>query len=180
MSSASAVTQQHLEASADRAGRTLSARDPRIATWRRFLLTHARLERILDEDLRATHDLTLAEYDALLQLAESPARRLRMHEIAERVVLSRSGVTRLIDRLVRDGLVERSNCSTDGRGAEAVLTASGLDRLRAAAPTHLRGIADHFLDPMSAAELAGVDAALDAILAGLGPDGPTEDQRPGG
>ena len=179
MSAASPVTQPDREATSARGSHGLSARDPRIATWRRFLLTHARLERILDEDLRAAHDLTLAEYDALLQLAESPARRLRMHEIAERVVLSRSGVTRLIDRLVRDGLVERSNCSTDGRGAEAVLTSSGLDRLRTAAPTHLRGISDHFLDPMSASDLAAVDAALDAILAGLGPDGPSEDQRPG-
>jgi len=162
-----------------RARRTISARDPRIATWRLFLKTHARLERLLDEDLRSAHDLTLAEYDAMLQLAESPTHRLRMHEIADRVVLSRSGVTRLIDRLVRDGLVERSHCSTDARGAEAVLTANGLDRLRDAAPTHLRGISDHFLDTMSAAELAAVDRAMNAILAGLGPDAPCEEHRPG-
>jgi DNA-binding MarR family transcriptional regulator len=161
------------------ARRTISARDPRIATWRLFLKSHARLERLLDEDLRSAHDLTLAEYDAMLQLAESPTHRLRMHEIADRVVLSRSGVTRLIDRLVRDGLVERSHCSTDARGAEAVLTASGLDRLRDAAPTHLRGISDHFLDTMTAAELAAVDRAMNAILAGLGPDAPCEEHRPG-
>jgi DNA-binding MarR family transcriptional regulator len=161
------------------ARRTISARDPRIATWRLFLSTHARLERLLDEDLRSAHDLTLAEYDAMLQLAESPTHHLRMHEIAERVILSRSGVTRLIDRLVRDGLVERSHCATDARGAEAVLTASGLDRLREAAPTHLRGISDHFLDTMSAAELAAVDRAMNAILAGLGPDAPCEEHRPG-
>ena len=102
-----------------------------------------------------------------------------MHEIAERVILSRSGVTRLIDRLVRDGLVERSHCSTDARGAEAVLTASGLDRLREAAPTHLRGISDHFLDTMTTAELEAVDRAMNAILAGLGPDAPCEEHRPG-
>jgi DNA-binding MarR family transcriptional regulator len=162
-----------------RARRTISARDPRIATWRLFLKSHARLERLLDEDLRSAHDLTLAEYDAMLQLAESPTHRLRMHEIADRVVLSRSGVTRLIDRLVRDGLVERSHCSTDARGAEAALTPSGLDRLREAAPTHLRGISDHFLDTMSAAELAAVDRAMNAILAGLGPDAPCEEHRPG-
>jgi DNA-binding MarR family transcriptional regulator len=161
------------------ARRTISARDPRIATWRLFLSTHARLERLLDEDLRSAHDLTLAEYDAMLQLAESPTHRVRMHEIAERVILCRSGVTRLIDRLVRDGLVERSHCATDARGAEAVLTASGLDRLREAAPTHLRGISDHFLDTMSAAELAAVDRAMNAILAGLGPDAPCEEHRPG-
>ena len=179
MSSATPATEQRQDAPSSRAGGTISARDPRIATWRLFLQTHARLERLLDEDLRSAHDLTLAEYDAMLQLAESPTHRLRMHEIAERVVLSRSGVTRLIDRLVRDGLVERSNCSTDGRGAEAVLTASGLDRLRKEAPTHLRGISDHFLDTMSAAELAAVDRAMNAIIAGLGPDAPCEEHRPG-
>lgn len=159
--------------------RTISARDPRIATWRLFLNAHARLERLLDEDLRSEHDLTLAEYDALLQLAESPTHRLRMHEIADRVVLSRSGVTRLIDRLVRDGLVERSHCSTDARGAEAVLTSSGLNRLREAAPTHLRGISDHFLETMDADALMAVDRAMKAILAGLGPDAPCEEHRPG-
>jgi DNA-binding MarR family transcriptional regulator len=162
-----------------RGRQSISARDPRIATWRLFLSAHARLERLLDEDLRSAHDLTLAEYDALLQLAESPTRRLRMHELADRVVLSRSGVTRLIDRLVRDGWVERSHCSTDARGAEAVLTASGLDRLREAAPTHLRGISDHFLDTMDAAELEAIDRAMKAILAGLGPDAPCEEHRPG-
>ena len=179
MSSTAPSTGATQTPSTARAGRTISARDPRIATWRLFLNTHARLERLLDEDLRSAHDLTLAEYDAMLQLAESPTHRLRMHEIAERVILSRSGVTRLIDRLVRDGLVERSHCATDARGAEAVLTASGLDRLREAAPTHLRGISDHFLDTMSAAELAAVDRAMNAILAGLGPDAPCEEHRPG-
>ena len=107
---------------------------PRIATWRGFLLAHARLERLLDEDLRAEHDLSLAEYDALLQLAEAPGRRLRMHQLADRVLLSRSGVTRLIDRLVRDGSVERDPCLSDARGAEAVLTQAGpgaaADRVR--------------------------------------------------
>lgn len=162
-----------------RARRTISASDPRIATWRLFLTAHARLERLLDEDLRSEHDLTLAEYDALLQLAESPTRRLRMHEIADRVVLSRSGVTRLIDRLVRDGWVERSSCSTDARGAEAVLTESGLDQLREASRTHLHGIADHFVETMAPAELAAVDRAMRAILAGLGPDPALEEGRPG-
>ena len=150
--------------------RSISADDPRIATWRVFLVAHARLERLLDEELRSEHDLTLAEYDALLQLAESPSRRLRMHEIADRVVLSRSGVTRLIDRLVRDGWVERSQCASDARGAEAVLTASGLDLLRVASRTHLRGISDHFVAAIAPAELTAVDRAMRAIVAGLGPD----------
>lgn len=162
-----------------RVGRNLSPRDPRIGTWRDFLTAHARLERMLDDDLRAEHDVSLAEYDALLQLAEAPGRRLRMHQLADRVLLSRSGVTRLIDRLVKDGSVERDTCRTDARGAEAVLTAAGLARLRTAAPTHLRGIADHFLDAIDPADLQSVGQAMRDILAGLDPDVALEDRPTG-
>ena len=102
--------------------RPLSANDPRLAPWRAFLLAHARVERRLDEELRAEHDISFAEYDALLTIAKSPTRRIRMGLLAEEVLLSKSGVTRLIDRLVGDGLVERSACLVDARGAEAVLT----------------------------------------------------------
>jgi DNA-binding MarR family transcriptional regulator len=157
----------------------LSPRDPRIGTWRDFLTAHARLERMLDEDLRAEHDLSLGEYDALLQLAEAPGRRLRMHQLADRVLLSRSGVTRLIDRLVNDGSVERDACLSDARGAEAVLTAAGLQRLRTAAPTHLRGIAEHFMDAIDPADLESVGRAMRDVLAGLEPDDALEDRRTG-
>jgi DNA-binding MarR family transcriptional regulator len=157
----------------------LSARDPRIGIWRNFLIAHARIERLLDEDLRAEHDLSLAEYDALLQLAEAPGRRLRMHQLAEQVLLSRSGVTRLIDRLVTDGSVERDACLTDARGAEAVLTAAGLDRLRAASRTHLRGIGDHFLNSIEPGDLEAVGRAMQDVIFELDPDSPAEDRRTG-
>src|SRR5512145_2390670 len=121
--------------------RKISPRDPRIATWRDFLVVHALLQRTLDQELRSEHDISLAEYDALLVLAGAPNHRLRMHQLADQVLLSRRGVTRLIDRLVADGSVERDHCSTDARGAEAVLTRAGLSRLRDASGTHLRGIA---------------------------------------
>jgi DNA-binding MarR family transcriptional regulator len=165
--------------SAPRIARTLSPRDPRIGTWREFLTVHARLERMLDEDLRAEHHLSLAEYDALLQLAEAPGRRLRMHQLADRVLLSRSGVTRLIDRLVRDGSVERDTCQTDARGAEAVLTAAGMARLRTAATTHLRGIGDHFVDAIDPADLLSLGRAMRDVLAGLDPDVALEDRPTG-
>jgi DNA-binding MarR family transcriptional regulator len=154
------------------AHRPLSAHDPRIEPWRAFLQAHARVARRLDEELRAEHDLSVAEYDALLNIAEAPGRRLRMRRLADQVVLSKSGVTRLIDRLVADGLVERSSCTTDARGAEAVLTEAGLRRLRAASRTHLRGIADHFLDVVDDADLAVVDRAMRAVAdrAGSEPD----------
>lgn len=161
------------------ARRTMSAGDPRLAAWRAFLTAHARLERLLDEDLRAEHDLSLAEYDALLQLAEAPGRRLRMHQLADRVILSRSGVTRLIDRLVADGSVERSPCATDARGAEAVLTDAGLSRLRNAAATHLRGIDRHFLSAIVPDDLATIERAMAEVVDAIDRDTGAEGRRAG-
>src|SRR2546425_15785 len=105
---------------------------PGIGTWRTFLMAHARITRRLDDELQAAHGLSLAEYDALLQIATAPERRIRMNVLAERVILSRSGITRLVDRLEAQGCVERFACETDARGQEAALTAVGLDRLRSA------------------------------------------------
>jgi len=156
------------------AERRLTAHDPRLGPWRSFLQAHARISRRLDEELRAEHDLSVAEYDALLNIAEAPGRRIRMRQLADRVVLSKSGVTRLIDRLVDDGLVERSACVSDARGAEAVLTEAGLARLRAASRTHLRGVEDHFLDVLDADQLEAVGTAMQAVAdrAGAGPTDP--------
>ncbi|MCI0581438.1 MAG: MarR family winged helix-turn-helix transcriptional regulator [Chloroflexi bacterium] len=144
-----------------------SRRDAQLAPWRAFLRAHARVERRLDEDLRTRHGLSLQEYETLLHLAESPERRLRMGRLADSLLLSKSGVTRLVDRLVDDGLVERTSCSSDARGAEATLTALGLSRLRAAAPTHLEGIREYFFRAIQAGDLAVVERAMDAISEGL-------------
>jgi DNA-binding MarR family transcriptional regulator len=138
----------------------LAPDDPRLGAWRAFLLSHARVSRRLDDELRAAHDLSLAEYDALLQIAHAPGRRLRMSQLAERVLLSRSGVTRLIDRLVADDFVVRGACPSDARGAEAVLTDAGLARLRDAARTHLQGIERYFLAAVPDDELEVVERAL--------------------
>jgi len=143
--------------------RRLTAEDPRLDAWRAFLNAHGRLSRRLDDELRAEHDLSLAEYDTLLQIASSQGRRLRMHQLAERVLLSRSGITRLVDRLVEEGLVERSACPSDARGAEAVLTGNGSERLRAASRTHLRGIDSYFLGVIDPADLAVVQRSLGTV-----------------
>lgn len=140
-------------------------RDQRLAPWRAFLLAHARVVRQLDEELRAEHDLTIGEYDALVTIAQAPERRIRMRQLADEVTLSKSGVTRLIDRLVDDGLVERSACLSDARGAEAVLTEGGLARLRSASRTHLRGIHEHFLAILGADDLDTVERTM-SLLAG--------------
>jgi DNA-binding MarR family transcriptional regulator len=150
--------------------RPLSPQDPRIEPWRAFLQAHARVTRRLDEELRAEHDLSLAEYDALLTIADAPDRRIRMRQLADRVILSKSGVTRLIDRLVLDGLVQRDACLSDARGAEAVLTPAGLDRLRRASRTHLRGIDEHFISAVDEEDLSVIQRSMRAVAEGAGVD----------
>jgi DNA-binding MarR family transcriptional regulator len=139
--------------------------DPRLDTWGNFLRAHARVVRALEAELQADQDLALTDYDVLVQLSAADDRRLRMSELADRLVLSRSGATRLVDRLVADGLVERVVCESDRRGQWASLTDAGYRRLREASPTHLRGVANHFLDRFDTDELAALGAMLDRLAA---------------
>lgn len=151
----------------DRSRAEVSPRDPRLAGWRSFLTAYSVITRQLDEELRDETGLSLFEYAALLHLAEAPDRRLRMSELALGIVLTRSGVTRLVDRLERDGLVERCQCSSDGRGAEAMLTEAGLKRLRAASTVHLRGIDDYYFEQVSDEDQAVVGRAMNDVVEGL-------------
>ena len=137
--------------------------DPRIGAWRAFLRAHAQVIRRLERELQDEQGLALTDYDVLVQLSAAPDRRLRMSELADALLLSRSGATRLVDRLVVGGLVERVMCEDDRRGQWAALTDAGLRRLREAAPIHLRGVATHFLDRLSPDELARLERMLDPI-----------------
>ena len=121
--------------------------------WRAFLSKHARVARKLEADLLARSDLPLAEFDVLFQLALSDEHRLRMNELADRVVLSRAGITRLVDRLVADGLVTRLRCASDARGYFAVLTDGGRTRLDEVRPAHLTAVKRYFLESFSRAEM---------------------------
>jgi len=131
-----------------------------LAVWRSFLRAHAQLVRTLEADLGEAREIPLATYDVLVQLAEAPEHRLRMTELADRVLLSRSGLTRLIDRLERDGLVRREPVVDDARGMYAVLTADGTNRLRSATQVHLPGIAEHFAKRFNRQELARLGQLL--------------------
>jgi DNA-binding MarR family transcriptional regulator len=137
--------------------------DGQLTAWRRFLQAHAVLVRRLEADLLAEHQLPLASYDVLVQLVEAPDRRLRMTELAQRVLISRSGLTRLVDRLEREGLVRREACDDDARGLFAVLTEEGYLRLRRASPTHLRGVASYAIDRLDDAQVASL-AEICAVL----------------
>jgi len=141
-----------------------SPRDPRLETWRTFLVAHAQVRRQLERELQAEQSLGLGEYEVLLLLVRTDDRRLRMSDLADRLGLSRSGVTRLIDRMKGEALVERASCDTDRRGSWAMLTDAGYDRLRRASPTHLRGVGEHFLDRIPPDELDALRRTLDRIL----------------
>ena len=134
-----------------------------IRAWTAFLDAQAALLRQLETELVEKEDMTLAEFDVLIQLGMAPDRRLRMTELSERVRLSRSGLTRLVDRLVKAGLVKRASCASDRRGTFATLTAVGDARLRRARPVHLRGIREHFGKRLSGAQLSAVADALEPL-----------------
>jgi DNA-binding MarR family transcriptional regulator len=120
--------------------------------------------RRLEADLEADGQLSLADLDVLIQLANVDGGRLRMSELADNVLLSRSGMTRRIDRLEASGLVQRHECAADRRGAFAGITDAGLERLERARPTHLRGIQEHFIDRFSADDLDTLRDALSKVI----------------
>ena len=117
----------------------------------------------LDHELQSEQDLPLTWYDVLLHLAEAPDDRLRLSELASVLLLSRSGITRLVDRLVDAGLVERQVCDTDRRGSFAVLSVAGRARLRQAAPIHLRGVEQHFIAYLGDHELEAIRSGLEKV-----------------
>jgi DNA-binding MarR family transcriptional regulator len=121
--------------------------------WRALARAVIVVPRALEAELLAEHNLTLAEYAVLMNLSEEPNRSLRMSDLASRVALSLSGISRVVDRLARDGLVERHRCPSDARGFNAVLTDAGFERLRAAYPTHLRGVREHVIDHLEGLDL---------------------------
>jgi DNA-binding MarR family transcriptional regulator len=151
-----------------------SARGPRLTraqlgSWRSFLRAHAEVTRKLEVDLMAEHQLPLAWYDVMVQLVEAPDRRLRMTDLAGAVLISRSGLTRLVDRMVADGLVRREPAPDDARGTFACLTDAGYARLRSATPTHLQGVASYVIERVSGEQLAAWGDACAQIAA---PDRP--------
>lgn len=146
--------------------------DPGVAAWSAFLRTHARVVRALEHEVEATTGLPLSWYDVLLELAAAEEGRLRMQELGNRVVLSRTRVSRLVGEIAAAGLVERVPDPTDGRATFAVITDRGREQLRTAAPTYLRGIREHFATHLSASQLEAIRDGLEQVLAAHGDAGP--------
>jgi DNA-binding MarR family transcriptional regulator len=125
-----------------------------LSAWRGMLRAHTALVKALDAELEAQHRLPLSSYEVLIVLQAAPERRLRMSDLAEQVLLSRSGVTRLVDRLEREGLLARITCSSDGRGCFATITPEGEELVARVRRSHLAGVRERFLRHFSDAELA--------------------------
>jgi DNA-binding MarR family transcriptional regulator len=146
----------------------LSTRE--LAAWRGFLRTHARLLRHLDRRLTEEQGLPTSSYEVLLRLAEAPSGSMRMKDVADSLLLSRSGLSRVVDELERKGYVERQACATDARGTEAVITRSGRGAFRKAQASHLRSVRAEFLDKLSKEQLRQLDDVWAAVGLAEAPD----------
>jgi DNA-binding MarR family transcriptional regulator len=136
-----------------------------IAPWRALLEAHSAVVDLLAREMEEQTSLPLGWYEVLLYLQESPQGRLRMHEIAESLLISRSAVTRFVDRMEQAGLVERVTCAADKRGLELVMTAAGRAAFKTAGRIHLRGIREHFASHISPAESEVIRRAMARVAA---------------
>jgi DNA-binding MarR family transcriptional regulator len=137
--------------------------DTEQAVWRRYLSVMRLLPDLLSASLVRSHDLTLIDYEVLARLSEVPQHRMRMTELAEGALLSKSRLSHQISRMERDGLVRREPCETDGRGFFAVLTEDGWQKLLGAVPTHVGDVRKNFVDPLDREQLVALGDALDTI-----------------
>ena len=137
-----------------------------LGAWRGLLRVHAQLTKALDAELIREHDLPLSSYEVLLFLNDAPAGRLRMSELADGVLLSRSGLTRLVDRMERDGLLRREPCEEDARGYFAVITGAGRELFARARATHLDGVRERFLATFSRDELRTLAGLWERVVPG--------------
>ena len=144
--------------------------DQALSAWVGLLHGHAALTRALNADLVADHGLTLNDYEVLLRLSRAPERKMRRVDLAEQVLLTASGITRLLDGLQASGYVDKAACSSDARVTYAVLTDAGHEKLRSAAEVHVAGIHALFAERYSDDEMATL-AELLSRLDGSEPDG---------
>jgi DNA-binding MarR family transcriptional regulator len=134
-----------------------------MRAWRGYIVGSALLEYRLNRELQEEHDLTLADYEILVRLSEQPGMRMRMTHLAVEVASSKSRVSHQVGRLEAAGLVRREGCPADGRGIFAILTDTGFDRLRTAAPTHLRGVREHLVDHLTPEEQTAMTSIFEGI-----------------
>jgi DNA-binding MarR family transcriptional regulator len=134
-----------------------------LSTWRFFIKTHAKIIEKIEQDLAEQKRVPLTTYDVLIALYEATDRKLRIGDLNKKVLLTKSGLTRLIDRLEREGLIRRERSEEDRRGSYAALTEAGEIELRRAWPVYARGIKNYFAAPFSKGELDFMHTALEAL-----------------
>jgi DNA-binding MarR family transcriptional regulator len=139
--------------------------DSQQQAWRAFVESSWALHTRLEEDLRAATGLSMSDFHVMVALSEAPGHRVRMGELADRLVFSPSRCTYQITSMVKRGLVRKQSCSDDGRGQEAVLTDAGMAALAVAAPLHLATVRETFIDDLDDAEIA----AITRVFGRLGP-----------
>jgi DNA-binding MarR family transcriptional regulator len=135
--------------------------------WRAYIAATTLLGERLSRELQSAHGISMADYEILVRLSEAPDRRLRMSQLADHTLASRSRLSHQVDRLEKVGLVERTACAEDRRGANAVLTEKGWTLLVAAAPTHVEGVREHLVDQLTPEQFASVGDALAVVAAHL-------------
>ncbi|MEV0803247.1 MarR family transcriptional regulator [Kribbella sp. NPDC050281] len=140
------------------------------AAWRALARAVLVIPRVLDADLLQKEGLNVTEYNVLMNLSEAPERSLRMRELANYVSITMSGLTRVVERLERQGLVERVRAAADGRGQVTVLTPDGLKRLQKAWPVHLASVRRNVIDHLQGVDLEALTTALTEVASiELGP-----------
>ena len=142
-----------------------TAEDPVVDAWRGLLVAYSRLVPAVEADLRASGQVPLSWYDVLLELNAAPDRRLRMSELGQRAVLSRTRVSRVVDELAAAGLAERQPDQADGRSSFAALTAQGKDALRRAWPVYREAIHRHLAARLSTQQCRELAALLGQVIA---------------
>lgn len=142
--------------------------DDEMRAWTRFLTTATLVLEALDRDIQAAHGRSMAEYEVLARLSAAEEGRLRMRELADLALQSRSRLTHTVDRLEAEGLVERVPCESDRRGMWAVLTPAGLALLEAMAPLHVEGVRRTLLDALDPDDVRALGAILDKVAHALG------------
>jgi DNA-binding MarR family transcriptional regulator len=131
-----------------------------LEAWRSYLQSHASIMRVLDAELVADHQITTRDYEVLLYLSQAEGRHLPMSALSERTMLTRSGITRLVDGLVESGLIERVACPNDARVSYAQLTGTGYDKLREAGCSHVRSVRRMFLEHFTPPEIEALASLL--------------------
>ncbi len=143
---------------------SINTQNTHLQMWRAFLQTHSTVVKYLERRMQEQHGLPLAWWDVLLQLADGPEGRLRMGELAESVLLTRSGITRLVDRMIADGLVSRESCPGDRRGYYAVITQKGKDIIELVGPDHSKDAWEVFLGHINEEEADLMEKIFSRVL----------------